>query len=56
LCEKFSNGRVEPGIVPIGAFGLSFFTIHLYFGNTGSGLTTTIGAMEFLQSWVNTVF
>jgi 1-acyl-sn-glycerol-3-phosphate acyltransferase len=53
LCEKLSNGRVEPGIVPIGAFGLSFFTIHLYLGNPGAGLTTTIGAAEFLQSWSN---
>lgn len=31
ICEKLSNARVELGIVPIGAFGLSFFGIDLYF-------------------------
>jgi len=25
LCNRLSNGRIEPGLVPIGAFGLSFF-------------------------------
>ncbi|MGH8163363.1 MAG: MFS transporter, partial [Rhodanobacteraceae bacterium] len=31
LCEKLSRRRVEPGIVPLGAFGLSAFGIDLFF-------------------------
>lgn len=31
LCEKLSKSRVELGIVPIGALGLSVFGIDLYF-------------------------
>jgi len=31
LCEKLSNSRVELGIVPIGALGLTLFGIGLYF-------------------------
>lgn len=31
LCEKLSNSRVELGIVPIGALGLTVFGIGLYF-------------------------
>lgn len=53
LCERLSNGRVEPGLVPLGAFGLSLFTIHLYMGNPDSALAGTTGASEFLRSWGN---
>jgi len=31
LCEKLSNSRVELGIVPIGALGLTIFGVGLYF-------------------------
>ncbi|GAA3948995.1 MFS transporter [Allohahella marinimesophila] len=31
LCERLSRGRVELGIVPIGAFGLTVFGADLYF-------------------------
>ena len=31
LCEKFSRGRVEPGLVPIGAIGLTVFAVDLFF-------------------------
>ncbi|MCG8465476.1 MAG: 1-acyl-sn-glycerol-3-phosphate acyltransferase [Xanthomonadales bacterium] len=31
LCEKLSGGRVEIGLVPFGAFGLSVFGFDLYF-------------------------
>ncbi|MEZ5519331.1 MAG: MFS transporter [Gammaproteobacteria bacterium] len=53
ICAKLSNGRVEPGIVPLGAFGLSLFTIHLYLGNPAADLTPVMGAREFLESWHN---
>src|SRR3970040_2104342 len=35
LCEKLSARTVEIGLVPIGAFGISAFLLHLYFARTG---------------------
>jgi len=48
ICNKLSDGRIEPGLVPIGAFGLSLFTVHLFFANQASGLTPVIGLGEFV--------
>ncbi len=31
LCEKLSGGNVEPGLVPLGAFGMTVFGVDLYF-------------------------
>lgn len=31
LCDKLSGHRIEPGIVPIGALGLTVFGVHLMF-------------------------
>ncbi|GAB3022958.1 MFS transporter [Oleiagrimonas citrea] len=31
LCEKLSGGKVEPGLVPLGAAGMTLFGIDLYF-------------------------
>jgi len=43
LCEKMSRKRVEIGLVPMGAFGLTVFAIDLYFARpaiaAGSSLT-----------------
>jgi MFS family permease len=33
-CNRLSRGQVEPGLVPIGALGLSLFAIDLYFSST----------------------
>ena len=33
-CNRLSRGQVEPGLVPIGAIGLSLFAIDLYFSST----------------------
>ena len=33
-CNRLSGGQVEPGLVPIGALGLSLFAIDLYFSST----------------------
>jgi len=49
FCEKISAGRVEVGLVPIGAFGLSFFGYDLYLANGASGLTPIFDAGQFLQ-------
>jgi len=35
LCEKLSGGQVEIGLVPLGAFGLTFFGIDMYFASPG---------------------
>jgi 1-acyl-sn-glycerol-3-phosphate acyltransferase len=35
LCEKLSGGKVEIGLVPFGAIGLSLFGIDLYFASLG---------------------
>ena len=31
LCERLSGHRIEPGLVPFGAIGLSLFTLDLFF-------------------------
>lgn len=51
LCSKLSAGRVEPGIVPIGAFGLSLFTLDLYRGHSDAQNSGTLSASEFLANW-----
>lgn len=33
-CTRLSRGRVEPGLVPMGAVGLSLFAIDLFFSST----------------------
>jgi 1-acyl-sn-glycerol-3-phosphate acyltransferase len=47
LCEKLSAGRVEVGLVPVGAFGLSFFGYDLYLANGATGLISTYDYVEF---------
>ena len=48
LCEKFSKRRIELGLVPFGAIGLSVFAIDLYGAQPVANLqpVTTVG--EFL--------
>lgn len=44
LCEKLSGGRVEIGLVPFGAFGLTIFGLDLYFATPAApvpGLTVS---------------
>jgi len=45
LCEKLSGGKVEIGLVPFGAIGLSLFGIDLYFASLGY---TNTAAVDFL--------
>jgi MFS family permease len=51
-CTRLSNGRVEPGLVPVGAIGLSLFATDLYFSSNAfaaiSGLGTLISPATFL--------
>lgn len=49
LCEKLSRGRIEPGLVPIGAIGLSLFSLDLFFtGVPGAAHVTEVDATVFL--------
>jgi len=53
MCEKLSSGKIEPGLVPIGALGLTVFAIDLFFigtpavidlsGQAGMELTAFLG-------------
>jgi 1-acyl-sn-glycerol-3-phosphate acyltransferase len=42
LCEKMSGRKVEIGLVPFGAIGLSLFGIDLYFASLGYTNTTPV--------------
>ena len=48
LCERLSNGRVEIGLVPIGAIGLSVFAIDLYNANPQTGMEAIYSWKEFI--------
>ena len=50
LCERLSGGKIEIGLVPFGALGLSLFGIDLYFASLGyaAPAATGIGADQFL--------
>ena len=57
LCEKLSNKRIEMGLVPLGAIGLTLFALDLYFTGTpsyleGNGEVMTAGMfINNLHSW-----
>jgi len=50
LCERMSGRRVEVGLVPLGAFGLTAFGIDLFFARPGTALTHGLNWLAFLQS------
>jgi 1-acyl-sn-glycerol-3-phosphate acyltransferase len=45
LCEKLSGGKVEIGLVPFGAIGLSVFGIDLYVASLGYSIANPIGSV-----------
>jgi 1-acyl-sn-glycerol-3-phosphate acyltransferase len=54
LCEKLSRGRVEIGLVPFGAFGMSAAALALSAcvpAPVAAGMT--VGAAEFVRHWQN---
>jgi predicted MFS family arabinose efflux permease len=55
LCSKLSGNQVEPGIIPLGALGLSAFSIDLYLTashyETTLALLAPIPAMQFISLW-----
>ena len=50
LCEKMSGRRVEVGLVPLGAFGLTAFGIDLFFARPGMALAHGLNWLEFLRA------
>ncbi|MFL6634993.1 MAG: MFS transporter [Massilia sp.] len=48
LCEKLSGRKVEIGLVPFGAIGLSLFGIDLYFASLGYTNTAPVDFMGVL--------
>ena len=50
LCEKMSGRRVEVGLVPLGAFGLTAFGIDLFFARSGLAPTQGMNWLAFLRA------
>jgi 1-acyl-sn-glycerol-3-phosphate acyltransferase len=50
LCEKMSGKRVEIGLVPLGAFGLTAFGIDLYFARPGAAALQGLDWLAFLHA------
>ncbi|MDN4052868.1 MFS transporter [Massilia sp. YIM B02763] len=48
LCDKLSGGKVEIGLVPFGAIGLSVFGIDLYFASLGYVNTASVDALALV--------
>jgi len=49
LCERMSGKRVEIGLVPLGAFGLTAFGIDLYLARHGVAVTRGLNWLTFLR-------
>jgi 1-acyl-sn-glycerol-3-phosphate acyltransferase len=50
LCERLSARRVEIGLVPMGAFGLTVFGIDLFFARSGVATMTGLDWLGFLHA------
>ncbi len=50
LCERMSGHRVEVGLVPFGAFGLTAFGIDLFFARSGAATTHGLDWLAFLHA------
>ncbi|AOE49059.1 MFS transporter [Kangiella sediminilitoris] len=48
LCEFLSGRKVELGLVPFGAIGMTWFALDIYFANPYSEFTGDLGALNFL--------
>ena len=48
LCEVLSHRHVEIGLVPLGAIGMSLFSVDLYFATTGLPVREMMGLADFL--------
>ncbi|WP_199099272.1 MFS transporter [Dyella sp. ASV21] len=50
LCERMSGRRVEVGLVPLGAFGLTAFGVDLYVAHPGLATVHGLDWLGFLRS------
>jgi 1-acyl-sn-glycerol-3-phosphate acyltransferase len=50
LCERLSGRRVEVGLVPLGAFGLTVFGIDLFFARPGASTLHDLNWLAFLHA------
>ncbi len=50
LCERLSGRHIEPGLVPLGAFGMTVFAVDLAFAHTSFTGTQLLNAQSFLAS------
>jgi 1-acyl-sn-glycerol-3-phosphate acyltransferase len=48
LCEKLSGHKIEIGLVPFGAFGLTVFGIDLYLASVAYTNVHTVGVAQFV--------
>lgn len=48
LCEVLSRRHVEIGLVPLGAIGMSVFSIDLYFASSGLPPAGSLGLADFM--------
>ena len=49
LCERLSGKRVEIGLVPVGAFGLTVFGVDLYFARHGISPVQNVSWQSFMH-------
>ncbi len=50
LCERMSGHKVELGLVPFGAIGLSVFALDLFFATPGPAAEQGLTVLEFLSA------
>jgi 1-acyl-sn-glycerol-3-phosphate acyltransferase len=50
LCERMSGHKVEVGLVPLGAFGLTAFGVDLYFARHGISTVHGLNWLAFLHA------
>jgi 1-acyl-sn-glycerol-3-phosphate acyltransferase len=48
-CERMSGRRIEIGLVPFGAIGMTLFALDLYFASPATPLGANLSALQFLQ-------
>ena len=50
LCERLSHGRVEIGLVPFGAIGITLFGLDLYFATPDLPMGAELGIIAFVTA------
>ncbi len=53
LCERLSRNKIEIGLVPFGAIGITVLLIDMYFAHPHPHVGELIGISGFFQSWDN---